>query len=214
MPQTPSTRYLSGGALSTSCCSLCPATGAARSTCAFVLPLSAGRDTGHDQVNAHGNKSRSASQWQPPSYVTTMQRGVGRICIRDAPDASSGERPTSNVQRPTSHVEPWKVDASSRAARESGEAETRLASYCRVLHAVRLKGTVHHRLTPPPPPLAMADAAAQYKKQDGTVSISADGKTVAWKSASGALPPLSIAIADIGSMSTPTRRRRHHHTAG
>ena len=48
----------------------------------------------------------------------------------------------------------------------------------------------------------MADAAAQYKKQDGTVSVSADGKTVAWKSASGALPPLSIAIADIASRST------------
>ncbi|KNG44801.1 rna polymerase ii transcription factor [Stemphylium lycopersici] len=46
----------------------------------------------------------------------------------------------------------------------------------------------------------MADAAAQYKKQDGTVSISADGKTVAWKSASGALPPLSIAIADIANL--------------
>lgn len=47
----------------------------------------------------------------------------------------------------------------------------------------------------------MTDAAAQYKKQDGTVSVSADGKTVAWKSASGALPPLSIAIADIASTS-------------
>jgi len=47
----------------------------------------------------------------------------------------------------------------------------------------------------------MADAAAQYKKQDGRVSVSADGKTVSWKPAGGALPPLSIAIADIGSMS-------------
>ncbi|CAA9956489.1 RNA polymerase II transcription factor [Pyrenophora teres f. maculata] len=46
----------------------------------------------------------------------------------------------------------------------------------------------------------MTDAAAQYKKQDGIVSVSADGKTVAWKSASGALPPLSIAIADIGNL--------------
>lgn len=49
----------------------------------------------------------------------------------------------------------------------------------------------------------MADAAAQYKKQDGRVSVSADGKTVSWKSsaASNAHPPLSIAIADIGSTS-------------
>ncbi|USP81733.1 General transcription and DNA repair factor IIH subunit tcf-29 [Curvularia clavata] len=46
----------------------------------------------------------------------------------------------------------------------------------------------------------MADAAAQYKKQDGIVSVSADGKTVAWKSATGALPPLSIAIADIANL--------------
>ncbi|KAJ6283186.1 hypothetical protein J3E71DRAFT_214748 [Bipolaris maydis] len=46
----------------------------------------------------------------------------------------------------------------------------------------------------------MADAAAQYKKQDGTVSVSADGKTVAWRSAGGALPPLSIAIADIANL--------------
>jgi transcription initiation factor TFIIH subunit 1 len=45
----------------------------------------------------------------------------------------------------------------------------------------------------------MADAAASYKKQDGTVSVSADGKTVSWKSASGAVP-LSIATAAIGSM--------------
>jgi transcription initiation factor TFIIH subunit 1 len=49
----------------------------------------------------------------------------------------------------------------------------------------------------------MTDAAAQYKKQDGTVSVSADGKNVSWKSASGAIPPLSIAIADIGSMLNP-----------
>ncbi|CAN9248660.1 unnamed protein product [Alternaria alternata] len=48
----------------------------------------------------------------------------------------------------------------------------------------------------------MADAAAQYKKQDGRVSVSADGKTVSWKSsaASNAHPPLSIAIADIGNL--------------
>lgn len=46
---------------------------------------------------------------------------------------------------------------------------------------------------------SMTDAAAQYKKQDGTVAVSADGKSVAWKSANGALPPLAIAIADIAS---------------
>jgi transcription initiation factor TFIIH subunit 1 len=47
---------------------------------------------------------------------------------------------------------------------------------------------------------SMSSAAAQYKKQDGTVTVSADGKTVSWKSASGAVPPLSIVIAEIGSM--------------
>ncbi|KAL5115866.1 RNA polymerase II transcription factor B subunit 1 [Pleosporales sp. CAS-2024a] len=46
----------------------------------------------------------------------------------------------------------------------------------------------------------MSTAAAQYKKQDGTVSVSADGKTVSWKSASGTAPPLSITIADIGNL--------------
>ncbi|KAL6712194.1 RNA polymerase II transcription factor B subunit 1 [Coniothyrium glycines] len=46
----------------------------------------------------------------------------------------------------------------------------------------------------------MTTAAAQYKKQDGTVSVSADGKTVSWKSASGAPPALSIAIADIANL--------------
>jgi hypothetical protein len=53
------------------------------------------------------------------------------------------------------------------------------------------------------PTTTMADAAAQYKKQDGRVAVSADGQTVSFKSTSGALPPLSIAIADIGSMSLP-----------
>ncbi|KAH7350492.1 RNA polymerase II transcription factor-like protein [Pyrenochaeta sp. MPI-SDFR-AT-0127] len=46
----------------------------------------------------------------------------------------------------------------------------------------------------------MADAAAQYKKQDGTISVSADGKTVSWASASGALPALSIAISHIANL--------------
>jgi transcription initiation factor TFIIH subunit 1 len=52
----------------------------------------------------------------------------------------------------------------------------------------------------------MSSAAAQYKKQDGTVTVSTDGKTVSWKSASGAVPPLSIVIADIGSMRQPSQR--------
>jgi hypothetical protein len=53
----------------------------------------------------------------------------------------------------------------------------------------------------PPTPQRMADVTASYKKQDGSVSVSADGKTVSWKPASGAGPPVSIAIANIGSMS-------------
>ncbi|KAI4917961.1 uncharacterized protein J4E92_008900 [Alternaria infectoria] len=49
----------------------------------------------------------------------------------------------------------------------------------------------------------MADAAAQYKKDNGRVAVSADGKTVSWKSTSGAAnapAPWSIAIADIGNL--------------
>ncbi|KAF1936145.1 RNA polymerase II transcription factor [Clathrospora elynae] len=46
----------------------------------------------------------------------------------------------------------------------------------------------------------MTGAAAQYKKQDGTVSVSADGKTVSWKPASSALQPLAIAIEHIGNL--------------
>ncbi|KAF2130509.1 RNA polymerase II transcription factor-like protein [Dothidotthia symphoricarpi CBS 119687] len=42
-------------------------------------------------------------------------------------------------------------------------------------------------------------AAAQYKKQDGTISVSTDGKSVSWKAASGAAA-LSIATADIGNL--------------
>lgn len=92
------------------------------------------------------------------------------------------------------------ADARSRAPRQSGEAKDRLVhtSIAGARQTQRLNTTAatHTRTR-------MTDAAAQYKKQDGIVSVSADGKTVAWKSASGALPPLSIAIADIGSMSTP-----------
>ncbi|KAF2830644.1 RNA polymerase II transcription factor-like protein [Ophiobolus disseminans] len=46
----------------------------------------------------------------------------------------------------------------------------------------------------------MSTAAASYRKQDGTVSVSADGKAVSWTSSSGAIPPLSIIIADIGNL--------------
>jgi len=74
---------------------------------------------------------------------------------------------------------------------------------------VRLKQLTTTAATPHS--VRMADAAAQYKKQDGTVSVSADGKIVAWKSGSGALPPLSIAIADIGSMPTPRQRNMTNH---
>jgi transcription initiation factor TFIIH subunit 1 len=42
----------------------------------------------------------------------------------------------------------------------------------------------------------MSSAAAQYKKKNGTLSVSADGKTVSWE---GEGPGLAIAIADIGS---------------
>ena len=64
------------------------------------------------------------------------------------------------------------------------------------LRACLWQGMLHGSLT------SMTDAAAQYKKQDGVVTVSADGKTVSWKSASGAAP-LSIAIADIGSRFLP-----------
>ena len=47
----------------------------------------------------------------------------------------------------------------------------------------------------------MSSAAAQYKKKDGTLSVSADVKTVSWEAAGGVLAPLAIAIADIGSKS-------------
>ena len=48
----------------------------------------------------------------------------------------------------------------------------------------------------------MSEAAAQYKKQDGALSISADGRTVSWRPASNASPPLTINIADTTSRPT------------
>ncbi|KZM28528.1 RNA polymerase II transcription factor B subunit 1 [Ascochyta rabiei] len=46
----------------------------------------------------------------------------------------------------------------------------------------------------------MSVAAALYKKKDGTLSVSPDGKTVSWEAVGGVLPPLAIAIADIGNL--------------
>ncbi|KAH6633114.1 hypothetical protein C7974DRAFT_334072 [Boeremia exigua] len=46
----------------------------------------------------------------------------------------------------------------------------------------------------------MSSAAAQYKKKDGILSVSADGKTVSWDAIGGLLPPLAIVIADIGNL--------------
>ncbi|KAF9700826.1 hypothetical protein EKO04_001557 [Ascochyta lentis] len=46
----------------------------------------------------------------------------------------------------------------------------------------------------------MSNAAAQYKKKDGTLSVSPDAKTVSWEAVGGVLPPLAIAIADIGNL--------------
>ncbi|KAH9864240.1 hypothetical protein J1614_010174 [Plenodomus biglobosus] len=46
----------------------------------------------------------------------------------------------------------------------------------------------------------MSDAAAQYKKKDGTVAVSADGTTVSWTPLGAHAPALSIAIGDIGNL--------------
>ncbi|KAF2739774.1 RNA polymerase II transcription factor [Polyplosphaeria fusca] len=46
----------------------------------------------------------------------------------------------------------------------------------------------------------MSEASAQYKKQDGKLLLSTDGKTVSWKSARDAGSSLSIAIADIQNL--------------
>ncbi|KAJ4991903.1 TFIIH p62 subunit domain-containing protein [Stagonosporopsis vannaccii] len=46
----------------------------------------------------------------------------------------------------------------------------------------------------------MSSAAAQYKKKDGSLSVSTDGKTVLWEAVGGQLPPLAIVIADIGNL--------------
>jgi hypothetical protein len=45
----------------------------------------------------------------------------------------------------------------------------------------------------------MPEAAAQFKKQDGKLAVSADGRTVLWKANSGS-PALDIAVAEISSM--------------
>jgi hypothetical protein len=51
----------------------------------------------------------------------------------------------------------------------------------------------------------MSEAAAQYKKQDGKISVSADGRIVSWRASSGNLA-VDVEIAAITSMSTPTKR--------
>jgi hypothetical protein len=45
----------------------------------------------------------------------------------------------------------------------------------------------------------MSEAAAQFKKQDGRLAVSTDGRTVSWKASSGS-SVLDIAVAEIGSM--------------
>jgi len=44
----------------------------------------------------------------------------------------------------------------------------------------------------------MSEAAAQYKKQDGRLAISADGRSVSWKANSGNLT-VDVAVAEITS---------------
>ncbi|KAF1352707.1 hypothetical protein EJ07DRAFT_136668 [Lizonia empirigonia] len=58
----------------------------------------------------------------------------------------------------------------------------------------------------------MSNAAAQYKKKDGTLSVSADGKTVSWEAVGGVLPPLAIAIADIGIIESSPQAGNHTFT--
>jgi transcription initiation factor TFIIH subunit 1 len=49
----------------------------------------------------------------------------------------------------------------------------------------------------------MSEAAAQYKKQDGLLSLSAGGaKAVAWKPISGDAAPVTIPLPDITSTHT------------
>jgi transcription initiation factor TFIIH subunit 1 len=46
----------------------------------------------------------------------------------------------------------------------------------------------------------MSQAAAQFKKQAGTLTVSVDGQTVSWKANSGTAAVV-ITIAEISSMS-------------
>lgn len=45
----------------------------------------------------------------------------------------------------------------------------------------------------------MSEAAAQYKKQDGKLTVSADGRSVSWKANNGN-STVEIIVAEIGSM--------------
>jgi hypothetical protein len=49
-------------------------------------------------------------------------------------------------------------------------------------------------------PSTMAEAAAQYKKKDGKITISADARTVSWRTNGGGLT-VDIDIADVTSTS-------------
>lgn len=57
------------------------------------------------------------------------------------------------------------------------------------------------RVTLGSPLLTMSEAAAQYKKQDGKIAVSADGRTVSWKASSGNLA-VDVEVAAITSTST------------
>jgi transcription initiation factor TFIIH subunit 1 len=46
----------------------------------------------------------------------------------------------------------------------------------------------------------MSEAAAQYKKKDGTVLVAADGRTVSWTPNGGASPTVTIVLAEMISM--------------
>ncbi|KAF2264663.1 RNA polymerase II transcription factor-like protein [Lojkania enalia] len=46
----------------------------------------------------------------------------------------------------------------------------------------------------------MSEASAQYRRQDGTLSLAPEGRTVSWQSSSGAIPGLTIAVSDISNL--------------
>jgi hypothetical protein len=54
----------------------------------------------------------------------------------------------------------------------------------------------------------MSEAAAQYKKKDGTVSVAVDGRTVSWTPTGGASPTVSIPLAELISMPPSQKPQR------